>query len=372
VTEPPLRIAVDAMGGDEAPTQVVEGCLLAAAEGGVHLLLVGRRDAVEKELERLALQRRPDRAGRGGAVADPLSRIELVHADEVVAMDESAITPLRRKPNSSIRVCVELVKEGRAQALVSAGNTGASMAAAKVVLGTVPGVERPALAAVLPNATGRTVMLDVGANVDTRPSHLREFAVMGHSYAREVLGTERPRVGLLSIGEEEGKGSEFTRQVFRVLQQTGLEFVGNVEGGDIFSGKVDVVVCDGFVGNAVLKSAEALADLATRMLLEEIEAGWRTRLGYLLARPAIDRFTERTDYAEYGAAPLLGVAGGCFVAHGRSNPKAIRSAIRRAAEFAQARLHEKIRDRVAELHDQEERMTALTAGVHETPGSATH
>jgi len=351
VTDLPLRIAVDAMGGDEAPARVVEGCLIAAAEGGVHLLLVGRREAIEAELARVVA------GARSGADAGR-DRIEIVQADEVVAMDEPAVTPLRKKPRSSIRVAVELVKEGRAEALVSAGNTGAAMAAAKVVLGTVPGVDRPALAAVIPNAHGRTVLLDVGANVDSRPSQLREFAVMGHSYAREVLGTDRPRLGLLSIGEEESKGSDLTREVFRVLQGTGLEFVGNVEGGDIFSGTVDVVVCDGFVGNAVLKSAEALAHLASDMLLEEIEASWRTRLGYVLARPAIDRFTERTDYAEYGAAPLLGIDGGCFVAHGRSNPKAIRSAIRRAAEFARARLHEKIRDRVAELHDQEQKVMA--------------
>jgi len=355
VSELPLRIAVDAMGGDEAPAQVVEGCLLAAAEGGLHLLLVGQRPAIEAELARVA--GRVDASETTLGSGRPGERmIEIVEAEEVVAMDEPAVTPLRRKPRSSIRVCVELVKEGKAAALVSAGNTGAAMAAAKVVLGTVPGVDRPALAAVIPNATGRTVLLDVGANVDSRPSQLREFAVMGHSYAREVLGTDRPRVGLLSIGEEATKGSDLTREVFRVLQETGLEFVGNVEGGDIFSGKVDVVVCDGFVGNAVLKSAEALADLASRMLLEEIDASWRSRLGYLLARPAIERFTERTDYAEYGAAPLLGIDGGCFVAHGRSNPRAIRSAIRRAAEFAGARVHEKIRDRVAAMHDQEQRV----------------
>jgi len=358
VPELPLRIAVDAMGGDEAPAQVVEGCLLAAAEGGLHLLLVGRRAPIEEELARVTGRVRPVSDETGGV-------IEIVEAQEVVAMDEPAVTPLRRKPRSSIRVCVELVKEGRAAAVVSAGNTGATMAAAKVVLGTAPGVDRPALAAVIPNATGRTVLLDVGANVDSRPSQLREFAVMGHSYAREVLGTDRPRLGLLSIGEEETKGSDLTREVFRVLQRTGLEFVGNVEGGDIFSGKVDVVVCDGFVGNAVLKSAEALAELASGMLREEIEASWRTRLGYLLAGPAIERFTERIDYAEYGAAPLLGIDGGCFVAHGRSNPRAIQSAIRRAAEFARGQVHEKIRDRVAELHDQEQRV--MGAPVHSGP-----
>ena len=337
------------MGGDDAPAQVVEGCALAAADDGMHLLLVGRRDAVEPELARLRL------------APEVRDRLEVVHAEDVVGMDEPAVTPLRRKPGSSVRVSVELVREGRAQALVSAGNTGATMAAAKVVLGTVPGVERPALAAVIPNASGRTVLLDVGANVDSPPAQLREFAIMGYSYAREVLHCERPRVGLLSIGEEESKGTDVTRQVFELLRSTGPLFIGNVEGGDVFSGEADVVVCDGFVGNAVLKSAEALAELAGTMLFEEIRASWRTRLGYLLARPAIERFEERTDYAEYGAAPLLGVDGGCFVAHGRSNPKAIRSAVLRAAEFVGARVHEKIRDRVAELHDQEERILGTPA-----------
>ncbi len=339
-----MRIAVDAMGGDQAPSSVVEGAYRAAVEDGIPVTLVGRREEVGRELARL-----------GGA--PPSSVLEVVHADEVVGMDEPAVTPLRRKPHASIRVCVELVRSGASQALVTAGNTGAAVIAAKVLLGAVPGVDRPALAAVLPNATGRTVLLDVGANVDTRPAHLREFAVMGHSYAREVLGTAHPRVGLLSIGEEEGKGSDLTREVFTALQTTGLEFVGNVEGGDIFSGRADVVVCDGFVGNVVLKSAEALVDQAARMLRQEVAAAsWRTRLGYALARPAVERLRARTDYAEYGAAPLLGLAGGCFIAHGRSNPRAIQSAVRRASEFAEARVHEKIRDRVTELHSQEQRL----------------
>ncbi len=339
-----MRIAVDAMGGDQAPASVVEGAYRAAVEDGIPVTLVGRREPVERELARL-----------GGGAAD--GAVEVVDAEDTVGMDEPAVTPLRRKPRSSIRICVELVRSGGAQALVTAGNTGAAVIAAKVLLGTVPGVDRPALAAVLPNATGRTVLLDVGANVDTRPAHLREFAVMGHCYAREVLGTAHPRVGLLSIGEEESKGSDLTREVFKALQTTGLEFVGNVEGGDIFSGRADVVVCDGFVGNVVLKSAEALVDQAARMLRQEVAAAsWRTRIGYLLARPAVERLRERTDYAEYGAAPLLGLDGGCFIAHGRSNPRAIRSAVRRASEFAEARVHDKIRDRLAELHSQEERL----------------
>jgi len=338
-----MWIAVDAMGGDQAPATVVAGACRAAIEDGTSVLLVGQTERIEAELSRL-----------DGKL--PRDRIEIVHADQVVAMEESAAATLRRKRGSSIRRAVELVHEGRARALVTAGNTGAAVVAAKVVIGTVPGVDRPALAAVIPNAVARTVLLDVGANVDTRPAQLREFAVMGHAYAQEVLGVKHPRIGLLSIGEEEGKGSDLTREVFQVLQETGLEFVGNVEGGDVFSGRADVVVCDGFVGNAVLKSAEALADLATRMLAKEVRASWRTRLGYALARPAIDRFRMGTDYAEYGAAPLLGLAGGCFIAHGRSNPRAIQSAVRRAVEFVQAGVHLKIRDRLAALHSEEERV----------------
>lgn len=271
-------------------------------------------------------------------------------------MDESAITPIRRKRRASVRICAELVRDGHADAMVTAGNTGAAMVVAKMVTGTIEGVDRPALAAVLPNPHGRTVLLDVGANVDSRPRHLREFAVMGHFYAQEVLGTSHPRVGLLSIGEEEVKGSDLTRQVYQVMETTGLHFIGNVEGGDVFNGKADVVVCDGFVGNAVLKSAESIAVLVGSMLREELEHSARARLGALLARPALTRLRRRTDYSEYGGAPLLGINGGCFIGHGRSNPRAVHSMIRRAMEFCEADLHNQIRRKVADLHAQEERL----------------
>jgi glycerol-3-phosphate acyltransferase PlsX len=326
-----LRIAVDAMGGDHAPRCAVEGAVRAAREDGT--------------------------------ASEP--RVELVHAEEVVGMDEPAITPIRKKRRSSIRICAQLVKEDRAQAMVSAGNTGAAMIVAKMVIGTIPGVDRPALAAILPNARGRTVLLDVGANVDTKPAQLREFAVMGHFYAQEVIGTPSPKIGLLSIGEEEGKGTDLTREVFKVLKKTGLNFVGNVEGRDVFNGNADVIVCDGFVGNVVLKSAESLAELFGRMLREELSRSPRTRAGYLLAKPAFARFRTRTDYSEYGAAPLLGVNGGCFIGHGRSNAKAVQNAIRRAVEFSTAALANKIRDKVAELHSQEERLLAGLAGHQE-------
>jgi phosphate acyltransferase len=336
-----MPIAVDAMGGDHAPQCAVEGAVRAAGDGA-SILLVGDRTRVEAELARLG--------ARG--------LIEIVHAEEVVGMDEPAITPIRKKRRSSLRLCAELVKDGRAQAMVTAGNTGAAMVAAKMVIGTVAGVDRPALAAVLPNLRGRTVLLDVGANVDSKPLHLREFAVMGHFYAQAVLGTAQPRIGVLSIGEEEGKGTELTREVFRVLKTTGLNFVGNVEGRDVFNGKVDVIVCDGFVGNAVLKSAESLAEMLLKMLREEVAASVRGKLGYALAKPVFDRFRERVDYSEYGAGPLLGLNGGCFIAHGRANARAMQSAIRRAEEFSNVRLDLKIRDKIAELHSQEERLLA--------------
>ncbi|MEM7048813.1 MAG: phosphate acyltransferase PlsX [Acidobacteriota bacterium] len=337
-----MWIAVDAMGGDHAPRAVVRGAFRAAREDRTSIYLVGEESVLRQELSSL---------GPGAG-----NRLEIVHADQVVGMDEPAISPIRKKRRSSIRRCGELVREGRAQGMVSAGNTGAAMIVAKMVIGTVRGVDRPALAAILPNGTGRTVLLDVGANVDTRPGHLRQFAVMGHFYAQELIGTRAPKVGLLSIGEEEGKGTDLTREVFKVLQTTGLNFVGNVEGSDVFNGAVDVIVCDGFVGNAVLKSAESLAQLLGRMMREELVKGVRTRLGYLMAKPAFDNLRRRTDYREYGAAPLLGVEGGCFIAHGRSNERAVLSAIRRAVEFCGANLHHKIRDKIAELHSQEARL----------------
>jgi glycerol-3-phosphate acyltransferase PlsX len=340
-----MPIAVDAMGGDFAPQCAVAGAVRAAVADRASILLVGDRARIEAELAR-----HPEAARLDG-------RIAIVHAEEVVGMDEPAITPIRKKRRSSIRICAETVKDRRAEAMVTAGNTGAAMIAAKMVIGTLPGVNRPALAAVFPNPHGHTVVLDVGANVDSKPEHLREFAVMGHFYAQEVIHTPSPRIGLLSIGEEEGKGTDLTREVFRVLKTTGLNFVGNVEGRDVFNGSVDVIVCDGFVGNVLLKSAESLAELMGRMLREELSRGLRSKLGYLLSRPGFDRFRQRVDYAEYGAAPLLGISGGCFIGHGRSNPQAIHSAIRRAVEFANAKLDRKIGEKLAELHSHEHELT---------------
>ncbi len=346
-----MRIAVDAMGGDFAPNAVVAGAYQAASEDGIPILLVGDRPTLERQLTK-----------QGGHQP----KIEVVHSEEVVGMEEPPITPLRKKKRSSIRICGELVKKGRAQAMVSAGNTGASLIVAKTVIGSIKGVDRPALATVFPSPRGGTVVLDVGANIDSKPEHLRQFAVMGHFYAQEILGTPSPRVGLMSIGEEQSKGSDLTKAVFHEMEATGFNFVGNVEGRDVFRGSVDVIVCDGFVGNVLLKSAESLVGLMSGMMKDELSKSWRSRLGYSLARPAFESFRRRVDYREYGAAPLLGVKAGCFIGHGRSNPRAIQNSIRRSVEFCEADLHNKIRERVAELHSQEDRLLK-TRLVEEIP-----
>lgn len=334
-----MPIAVDAMGGDYAPRAAVEGAFQSASLDGHRLVLVGPKDRLLAELERV-----------GGDVD---GRIVIEHAADVVAMEERPAV-VRNKRDASVRVCARLVKQGRARAMVTAGNTGAAMIAAKTVIGGIPGVDRPALAGVFPNPRGRTVVLDVGATIDAKASHLRQFAVMGHFYAQEVVGAPAPRIGLMSVGEEEGKGSDLTREVFRVLQQTGLNFVGNVEGRDVFRGTVDVIVCDGFVGNVILKTSESLAGYLNSLLRQVIGRDLRTRLAYKVLEPAFEEYRSLIDWSEYGAAPLLGVRGGCFIGHGRSNAKAIRNAIRRAVEFSNTELHTKIAAKVAELHAQEE------------------
>jgi phosphate acyltransferase len=340
-----VRIALDAMGGDHAPQEVVKGALLAAAEYQVEVLLVGREEDVRREL--------------AAASATTPRNIEVVDAREVVEMDDNAIAPLRRKRNSSIRVCANLVSEGRADAFVSAGNTGAAWTSARVVMGMIEGVSRPALAAILPNTKRHTLLLDVGANVDAKPNHLREFAVMGHFYAQMVFGIDSPRVGLLSNGEEEGKGNELTKEVFRVLKETGLNFIGNAEGRDVYNGNADVIVCDGFIGNVVLKASEALGEMITRTIREELMRNWQRKIGGLLARSAFDELKARMDYSEYGGAPLLGVKGGCIVCHGRSNAKAIKNAVRVAREFALNRIDEKIQQKVSDLHTREHESRVL-------------
>jgi glycerol-3-phosphate acyltransferase PlsX len=331
------RIALDAMGGDNAPDEIVNGALLAAElYPDCVITLVGREEVLREKI---------------GAAIPP--RIELFDAREVVDMTDTALAPLRRKRNSSVRVCANLVAEGKADAMVSAGHTGAAMTSAYKVIGTIEGVSRPALAAVLPSSHGHTVLLDVGANVDSKPAYLREFAVMGHFYAQMIFGIAEPRVGLLSIGEEEGKGNELTRETFRVLKETGLNFMGNAEGRDVFNGNADVIVCDGFIGNVVLKASESLGEMVSKMLRAEVTRTPVRKAGALILKGAFEDIKKRMDYSEYGGAPLLGVKGGCIISHGRSNAKAIKNAIRVAREFAMNRIDTKIREKINDLHSRE-------------------
>jgi glycerol-3-phosphate acyltransferase PlsX len=329
-----MTIAVDAMGGDHAPRAVVEGAVAAALELGLDTLLVGRRRELESELTRLAY------AG---------SRIGIVEADEVVEFDEPAITPMRKKRRASVRVAAECVRDGRAKGMFTAGHTGAAMVVAKMVMGVLEGIERPALAAVLPGLGRKRVLLDVGANVSCRPRHYLEFALMGHFYAQEALGIARPKIGLMSVGEEEGKGTEMTREVFGLLKSSGLQFVGNVEGRDVYGGDVDVIVTDGFTGNVILKVSESLAHLVEEALKQEITRSLQASMGFLLSKDAFRAFKKRLDYSEYGGAPLLGVKGACLIGHGRSTPKAVRNAIRAAHDFAAHGIPEKIRNKALEF-----------------------
>jgi glycerol-3-phosphate acyltransferase PlsX len=325
------------MGGDHAPKALVQGALLAAEEyPDVDINLVGREEVLREHLG-----------------SNFPSSLTITDAREVVDMTDNALAPLRRKRNSSIRVCANLVAEGKADAMVSAGHTGAAMTSAYKVLGTIEGVSRPALAAVLPSAKGYVVLLDVGANVDAKPEYLREFAVMGHFYAQMLFGIDAPRVGLMSIGEEEGKGNELTKETFRVLKETGLNFMGNAEGRDVFNGNMDVIVCDGFIGNVVLKASESLAEMMGKLIREELTRSTTRKIGALLAKGAFADIRKRTDYSEYGGAPLLGVNGGCIISHGRSSSKAIKNAIRVARDFISNRVDAKIREKISDLHSRE-------------------
>lgn len=333
----PSVIALDAMGSDRAPRPEIEGAILAARQLGTHVLLVGPEAQVRAELTR-----------HRGASRLP---IDVIHASQVITMDDKAVQAVRAKRDSSIRVGVRLVREGKADGFVTAGNTGAAMATAKMVLGAIPGVDRPALAAVFPTALGTGAMLlDVGANVDCKPNNLEEFAVMGEIYFRAIFGTSKPTVGLLSIGEEESKGNELTRESFQLLKQLPLNFVGNVEGRDLYNGEVDVIVTDGFVGNVALKTSEGVANLVRATLKDALKATITRQVGALLSRSAFDEFKKRLDHTEYGGAPLLGVKGVCIITHGSSNANAIKNAIRVAGEFAASGVNEKIEKGLAAIH----------------------
>ncbi|MBI4877815.1 MAG: phosphate acyltransferase PlsX [Acidobacteria bacterium] len=330
-----LTIAVDAMGGDHAPKSEVEGAIRAARAYNVRVILVGKEDVLRREL-----------AQHDGHRSLP---IEVHHASERITMEESAAKAVRTKRDSSIRVASRLVREGVAQGLVSAGNTGAVMATSKMVQGMIPGVDRPALASAFPTLKGKpAVMVDVGANVDCSPRMLAQFAVMGEIYSRVIFRTESPAVGLLSIGEEESKGNELTRAATPLLKSLPIRFVGNVEGRDVYTGAVDVIVCDGFIGNVALKVSEGLVDVIKHMLQESLEATITRKVGYILSRAGFADFRKRVDYSEYGGAPLLGVRGVCIICHGRSNANAIKNAIRVASEYAGGEIDCRIQEELAQ------------------------
>src|SRR5215472_7327858 len=323
-----ITIAVDAMGGDNAPHPEVEGSVLAARELGVRVLLVGPAAVVKAELAKHNWRGLP---------------IETVMASEVITMADHPAQAFRRKRDSSVHVAARLVREAKAQGMVSAGNTGAVMTVARFLLGTLESVDRVALAAPFPNAKGGvSVLLDVGANVDSKPEHLVQFAVMGEIYYRATFGHRRPRVGVLSVGEEEIKGNELTKEVYNRLKKSPVHFVGNVEGGDLFSGDVDVIVCDGFVGNIALKICEGLALQIFEVLRKSLKSSLVSQVGAILSQSAFKGLKKKIDYTEYGGAPLLGVRGVCVIGHGRSNANAVKNAIRVAAGLARARINERI------------------------------
>jgi glycerol-3-phosphate acyltransferase PlsX len=314
-----IKIAVDAMGSDHAPTVEIDGAVEAAIQYGVGVVLVGQEEPIRELLAR------HDTSGLS---------IEVVHASEVITMEDSAATSVRRKRDSSIRVAARLMREGTVSGIVSAGNTGAVMATSKLVMGTLAVVDRPALSAVLPTQKGKpAILLDVGANVDCKPHHLEQFAIMGDIYSRAIFGIRRPRIGLLSIGEEDSKGNELTKEVFKSLKRAPINFIGNVEGRDVFKGDVDVIVCDGFTGNVVLKLSEGLIETFRVLLGQELRKTLQAKVGAILSHHAFHDFGKRLDYSEYGGAPLLGINGITIVCHGRSNANAIKNGIRVAYEF---------------------------------------
>ncbi len=327
-----MIIALDAMGGDHAPSAIVEGAVEALNEyGDMEIVLVGDERAVADELRDKSF---------------PPLRARIVHAPEAIAMGEPPLSAIRKKKNSSIRRAVDLVKAGEADAVVSAGHSGAMMALALIVLGASAGVERPAIATIMPTFKKPFILIDAGANVDCSPLNLLQFALMGNAYAKHILGRPAPKVAILSIGEEEGKGNELTKESFKLLQAADLNFIGNVEGKDIFAGEADVVVCDGFIGNIVLKTSEGLAEAVIKMLKQEIASLPTGRLGYLFIKSALKGFKKKTDYAEQGGSPLLGINGTCIIGHGRSTAKAIKNAIKVADEFSRKKTHEIIRQEI--------------------------
>lgn len=334
-----MKIALDAMGGDYAPAVTVEGALETVREyDDLEVILFGDEAQIKSELK---------------GKKYPSHRIHIRHTSQVIGMHESPVSALRKKKDSSIRRAVDSVKNKEAEAVVSAGNSGVAMATALFILGTSKGVDRPAIAAVMPTLKGLFVLIDAGANVDCKAENLLQFALMGSSYCSTILSRQEPRVALLSIGEEDTKGNELTRETFKLLKEANLNFIGNIEGKDVFSGDADVVVCDGFIGNIVLKTSEGLAEVIIKMLKREIAGLATGRVGYLLMKPALKNFRKKTDYAEYGGAPLLGINGTCIISHGRSTARAIKNALKVAMEFSKKKVHEIISEKITEFHARE-------------------
>lgn len=323
-----MRIAIDAMGGDDAPGSIIDGALAAARLHQVGLLLVGDRARIERELSR--------HPGAGSLDLD------ILHSPDWIDMSESAAAALRRKPRASIKLAAEAVRDGRAAAMFSAGHTGGSVIAAIGTFRRLAGIDRPALATIIPTRQRPAVLIDSGATVECRPQHLVQFAVMGAAYARIAFACAQPRVGLLSVGEEEGKGNDLTREAHQLLKSAPVNFVGNVEGRHVYAGEADVIVCDGFTGNITLKISEGLVEAIEALLHAELQSTFGTRVGYLLSAQAFRRFRKRVDYSEYGGAPLLGVDRICIVGHGRSSPKAVSNAVTMAVRAVREQLIERL------------------------------
>ncbi|TAL26741.1 MAG: phosphate acyltransferase PlsX [Nitrospirae bacterium] len=334
-----MKIALDAMGGDHAPAATVEGALETVREDDkIEVILFGDESQIKKELK---------------GKKYPSHCIHVRHTSQIIGMHESPVSALRKKKDSSIRRAVDAVKLKEADAVVSAGNSGVAMATALFVLGMSRGVDRPAIAAIMPTLKGLFVLIDAGANVDCKAENLLQFALMGSAYCRTILHRQEPRVALLSIGEEDTKGNGLTRESFKLIKEAKINFIGNIEGKDVFSGDADVVVCDGFIGNVLLKTSEGLAEVIIKMLKREIEGQPTGRIGYLLMKPALRNFKKKTDYAEYGGAPLLGINGTCIIGHGRSSPQAIRNALRVAVELAKKKVHKIISEEIIGFHERE-------------------
>lgn len=313
-----MKIVIDAMGGDNAPVVEVEGAIQAVEEFGHELILVGDSERIKSELSKYG---------------DHSDKISVVHASEVIAMHDPAAISVRRKRNSSIVVGMDLLKKDKADAFVSAGNTGAVVCAATLALRLLPAIERPGIAITIPSLTGTSLIIDVGANIDPKPIHLLQYGIMADAYSRYMLGKEKPSVGLLNVGEEESKGTEFIREAHTLLSESKLNFIGNIEGRDIYAGKADIVLCDGFVGNVILKVSESVVDTIVQLLKREIKSNIIATVGAALSSSAFNMLKKKMDYSEYGGAPLLGVDGRCIISHGSSNAKAIKNAVKFAGEF---------------------------------------